>query len=355
MFLVRPAAGMMVAGAAVWMGVAAPAAQGAELAAWSAREPEKGRLLQLRREPGSDWRAAAGGSIPRVEAAPVRDYFKRASFVFGLERAVPGPAWLSIGFADTGYGVIAPAVGRTGKAVAQRDAHGAVLLNSGRLRHAVFRLTGGAEDRIVITGPGSLHSLSITDTAPEPEVLPEARPAFTLRRPMDLVITAGADAPTPEGLADALAYLRNHLPLMKALGFNGIESYVKWNFVERSPGVFDWSYYDAIVAELDRHGMKWFPLLIVGSAYALPDWFYESPDFIPFVCLEHNKAIEIPSIFGGKQEKYVRRFLGEFGKHYAARPSLLGIRLGPSGNYGEAQYPATGAWGYKGRPPANSR
>ncbi len=167
---------------------------------------------------------------------------------------------------------------------------------------------------------------------------------------MDLVITAGADAPTVEGLPDALAYLRNQLPLMKALGFNGIESYVKWNFVERTPGVFDWSYYDAIVAEVEKHGMKWFPLLIVGSAYALPDWFYESGENVPFVCLEHGKAIEIPTIFAGTQDKYVKRFLTEFGKHYGDSRSLLGIRLGPSGNYGEAQYPATGAWGYKGRP-----
>ena len=30
--------------------------------------------------------------------------------------------------------------------------------------------------------------------------------------------------------------------------------------------------------------------------------------------------------------------------------ALLGVRLGPSANYGEAQYPATGAWGYQGRP-----
>jgi hypothetical protein len=48
--------------------------------------------------------------------------------------------------------------------------------------------------------------------------------------------------------------------------------------------------------------------------------------------------------------KYVRRFLTEFGKHYGSNPALLGVRLGPTANYGEAQYPATGAWGYRGRP-----
>jgi hypothetical protein len=321
----------------------------AELVSWSAKQPAQGSGIVLTRGPGSEWRAVAG-AVAAVEVVPVRDYFKRASFKFRLERVVPGPAWLSAGFLDRGYGVLTPTVGAAGKGVAQRDAHGAAILNSGKLRHAVFHLPDGADTQISITGARFLHSIEITDTKPELEALPGAEPAFRLRRPMDLVITAGADAPTADGLPDALASLRNQLPLMKALGFNGIESYVKWNFVERSPGVFDWSYYDAIVAELEKHGMKWFPLLIVGSAYALPDWFYSSPDNIPFVCLEHNRAIEIPSIFGGTQERHVRRFLNEFGKHYAGRPPLVGIRLGPSGNYGEAQYPATGAWGYKGRP-----
>jgi hypothetical protein len=118
----------------------------------------------------------------------------------------------------------------------------------------VLRLAGGVDTKLVLTGVRFLHSVSISDTQPQIEALPEARRAFALRRPMDLVITAGADAPTVDGLPDALAYLRNQLPLMKALGFNGIESYVKWNFVERSPGVFDWSYYDAIVAEVEKHG-----------------------------------------------------------------------------------------------------
>jgi hypothetical protein len=59
--------------------------------------------------------------------------------------------------------------------------------------------------------------------------------------------------------------------------------------------------------------------------------------------------IEIPTIFSDHQVSYVRRFLSEFGKHYGSRKSLLGVRLGPSANYGEAQYPATGAWGYSSK------
>jgi len=117
---------------------------------------------------------------------------------------------------------------------------------------------------------------------------------------------------------------------------------VKWGLVERSPGVFDWSFYDSVVAELEKHDLKWFPMLVVGSGYALPKWFFESKDNVRFKCLEHGLEDDTQSIFYPAQEKYVRRFLAEFGRHYGGRKALLGVRLGPSGDYGEAQYPAIG-------------
>src|SRR5581483_5726779 len=184
-----------------------------------------------------------------------------------------------------------------------------------------------------IEGLPALRAVRLEDAPPPAEPAPAISPAIGLRKTAQLVTTAGADARTPAELPEALAAMRNLLPLARALGFNGIESYVKWNFVERSPGVFDWSFYDAIVDEVEKHGLQWFPLLIVG-----------------FVCLEHGRTNDIQSIFCDNQNKYVRRFLQEFGRHYGSRKALLGVRLGPSGNYGEAQYPATGAWGYKGGP-----
>src|SRR5581483_10725365 len=201
-----------------------------------------------------------------------------------------------------------------------------------------------------IEGLPALRAVRLEDAPPPAEPAPAISPAIGLRKTAQLVTTAGADARTPAELPEALAAMRNLLPLARALGFNGIESYVKWNFVERSPGVFDWSFYDAIVDEVEKHGLQWFPLLIVGSAYTLPDWYHDSAENVGFVCLEHGRTNDIQSIFCDKQNKYVRRFLQEFGRHYGSRKALLGVRLGPSGNYGEAQYPATRAWGYKGGP-----
>jgi hypothetical protein len=83
-------------------------------------------------------------------------------------------------------------------------------------------------------------------------------------------------------------------------------------------------------------------MLLAGSGYALPAWLYESPRNHGFVCLEHGITHDTQTIFDPFQTQYASRFIAEFGKHYGSRKSLLGIRLGPSGDYGEAQYPARG-------------
>ncbi len=177
----------------------------------------------------------------------------------------------------------------------------------------------------------------------------EVKPPFELKKPLQLVNTAGTDSPSREGLKNALESMRELLPYIKSLGFNGVESYVKWNFVEYEKGKYDWSYYDAVIALAAEYGMHWFPLIIGGSAYALPEWFREgTPGFKGFVCLEHGMENNVPTIFNDHQTPYVVDYLHELGRHYEGNKNVFGIRLGPSGNYGESQYPASGNWGYKG-------
>lgn len=156
--------------------------------------------------------------------------------------------------------------------------------------------------------------MSLTDSAPPLEPLPEAKAAVEFRVPSERVTTAAAEVTSVESLEEALAGLRNQLPLARALGFNGIESYVRWGFVERKPGVYDWSFYDALLAEIEKHGLQWFPMLLAGSGYALPEWFYESSENKGFVCLEHGIQHDTQTIFYGNQANYARRFIAEFGR-----------------------------------------
>jgi hypothetical protein len=278
----------------------------------------------------------------REEKAAPDDYFNRSAVEISIDPAPAGPAWVVVEYLDRGYALISAQPGTP-----QTRQWGVARINSGKVRRAWFGY-GKLPGKIRFYGlpPGAKFSVSATEPPREP--IPQTAPAIAFKSFPQRVTTAGADAQTPEGLPESLAAMRNMLPLVRALGFNGVESYVKWNFVERSPGVFDWSFYDAICDELDKHGLQWFPLLIAGSAYALPEWYHDSPDNKGFACLEHGISNAIQSVFCSTQDRYVERFLMEFGKHYGKRKTLLGVRLGPSGNYGEAQYPATGAWGYKG-------
>ncbi|MEN6535611.1 MAG: beta-galactosidase [Bryobacteraceae bacterium] len=315
-----------------------------EIARWEAGAPAKG--ITVTPSDGTTWttRDEAGVKIAAIE--PSADYFSMAGVRVEIQVPVTGAAWLVVEYLDRGYALITTSPG-----VAQRRQRGVARLNTGKFRRAVFEFDGTSlKEPIIINGAGFLRSISVFGSEPPVETTPSVPPAVKFSRPSQRVTTAGADASSPEDLPETLAAMRNLLPLAKALGFNGIESYVKWNFIERSPGVFDWSFYDAVVDELDKHGMQWFPLLIVGSAYTLPEWFHDSADNKGYVCLEHGQRNDIQTIFCGHQDRYVRRFLQEFGKHYGNRKTLLGIRLGPSGNYGEAQYPARGDWGYKGQP-----
>lgn len=292
---------------------------------------------------------------PAATPAPSTDYYERAALRFTpvVAHAGRNSSVLRIEYLDYNIG---PIVVHAGKTPAKPLA-GHIALGTERIRHALFQvgtLEKNAEIRImglsavteVVLKPkledGELEKVK----AESPGYIP---PRLELKRPMQLVMQVGADAPSLDQLPEALATMSEMCPLAASLGFNGVESYVKWNFVEREKGTFDWSFYDAIVAKAKEYNLKWFPLLIVGSAYTLPKWYHDSPENVGFTCLEHGKSNNIQSIFVENQSPYVKAFLNAFGRHYGPTGELLGVRLGPSGNFGESQYPAGGNWGYDGK------
>ncbi|MCI0514901.1 beta-galactosidase, partial [candidate division KSB1 bacterium] len=217
------------------------------------------------------------------------------------------------------------------------DAVGYTCLGTGRARQAIFRLKnpafqhrleGGTD--ILIAGIASLTKIMLTD-----QITPKERekvraeipvklvPKITLKNPMHLVTTAGISLDMNE-VDKSLERMHELCPLMKVLGFNGIETYVGWNFAEAMPGRFDWSAYDKIVKKAQEYDLKWFPLLIVGSAYTLPDWYFQPRENVGFKCLEHGASNPIQTIFCENQTPHVKRFLTEFGKHYEPMKALLG-------------------------------
>lgn len=296
---------------------------------------------------------------PETDPYTPRAY--RVVFPAALLNGLKSPV-LEIAYFDEGAGLIQPVL-RLGNAglIAGRQ-HSFTRLNTRKERTACFELSvpevceGNAD--LSITGLQLLRSIRIQPAYTEEQwsqavarVPRTVTPMVTLQRPADLVTTAGIRVmgmnPNPQ---DDIAALRELAPLAKVLGFNAIEMYVRWNVLEPDrEGSFDFSYYDSLVSVLQEYGLKWFPLLIVGSAYALPSWFIDSPDNVGFVCLEHGISNPIQSIWSPYHRRHVTRVLQAFGAHYEPANTLLGVRLGPSGNYGESQYPAGGNWPVEGK------
>ena len=215
--------------------------------------------------------------------------------------------------------------------------------------HPHLRISGLQYLRRIIMHPPLKESAWAAIAASVPT---DVAPMITLERPMDLVTTAGiaVHGDGNSSLASDLENAHNLAPLARVLGFNAIEAYMRWNVIEpEQEGVFDFSYYDALVERVQACGLQWFPLLIVGSAYALPNWFLEGEEDKGFVCLEHGVMNPIQSIWSPCHARHVTRVLRAFGEHYDGGGSLRGVRLGPSGNYGESQYPAGGNWPPEGK------
>lgn len=315
---------------------------GAPLARWVASNPQQSGGIRL---DAGNWAPETIAGRIYAHIPPTNDYYRRAAYRIRIDRKVEGPAWLVLEYYDRGLALIC-----VQPAPPQRMQSGVARLDSGKIRHAVFQYTqaelaGG----IVVEGLDLLGSITLESEAPPVEPLPEVQPRVQFHVPGERVTTSTFASDSLEDLSEAAAAHRNALPLMKALGFNGVETYVRWGWVEHKEGQWDWSYYDAILAEVERAGMQWFPMLLAGSGYALPAWLHDDPNRnIGFVCLEHGITHDTQTIFFPGQAVYAQEFIARFGQRYGGRKSLLGIRLGPSGDYGEAQYPARGP-GYKFR------
>lgn len=342
-----------------------PSLWSSEIARWEAGAPAKSSGIVLLASGDDHWSMSGRGGVPVAALAPNKDYYHRAQFEVRMTPRVHSPYWVVVEFLDEGYGLISALPGNAmdwryidalARPMPWSRQWGVARLNTGRLRRAVFHFDAPAEDPAADARSGEgiglhvyglqyLHSISVQDAEPAIDPIPEVKPAVQFARTFERDINIATDTPLGQE-AEGLAAVRNLAPLVRALGFNGVESYVQWNYVERRQGVFDWSHYDPIVAELQKYGLKWFPLLIVGSDYALPDWYRHSREDVPFECLEHHLAYHVQSIFCHYQDAHVQQFLNEFGRHYAHGKVLLGLRLGPSGNYGEAQYPAAGEFEY---------
>lgn len=217
------------------------------------------------------------------------------------------------------------------------------------LRYAEFqdRQNGGNDFRLHADGPLAVARIELSRTPPEgftpshdPQAYFEERPPVETPKGMTVIQQWQIHEPVSENqLADS-AY-----EAAKQGGITSLQSYVGWAQIEPRPGETDFSCYDPVVAQIERHGLKWLPFLITAPYIATPEWF-QAEHGVDSVCLEHGESIAIQSIWNPELRAGVRRFLEIFQSHYPAEV-IEALNLGISGNWGESIMVAGGGFGMK--------
>lgn len=135
-----------------------------------------------------------------------------------------------------------------------------------------------------------------------------------------------------------------HLRTLKSLGATSVQTYIYWNHVEKSPGVYDWSEYDAEIAIYQRVGLKWVPFIVMSPWYATPEFIRQTPGMPMLRCLDHQRDSQIPSIWSPALRSHIRTYLTKFSERYSPTGIIESVNIGISGDYGEAIYPVVGNW-----------
>lgn len=158
--------------------------------------------------------------------------------------------------------------------------------------------------------------------------------------PLEVCI-GGLDKSRVTELPNAVKEHRDRLPAFVVAGATSHESYVRWSMIEPELRKFDFGFFDTLLAEHEKAGIRWVPFLIAGPAYTLPDWFYRGQDDRGYICLEHNERCDIQSLWSPRLRPHISRVVRAFGSQYNGDKRLESVLLGITGNYGESIYPAS--------------
>lgn len=154
------------------------------------------------------------------------------------------------------------------------------------------------------------------------------------------------------------ALFRQQLAVAKHIGVDGVSVDVWWGLVERSGDQqFDWTYYDAIFADIQGAGLKIVPIMAfhqcggnVGDDcdIPLPAWIWQhyhalgvAPEDLQYQSEYGNRSVETVALWANQWilPQY-SEFMQAFAKRYAGLAehiSEINISMGPAG---ELRYPS---------------
>lgn len=121
---------------------------------------------------------------------------------------------------------------------------------------------------------------------------------------------------------------------MKDASVTAACDYLAWCRIEPEPGKWDWSFYDKSEQTLHSNGLQY---NIYAWLHFPPKWFTQSPDYVPYRCLEHNEVVEQTSIWAPGTLKAYDHFYKALAGHFGNKIDF--IRLSMPAEYGEIGCP----------------
>ncbi|OQB42729.1 MAG: Beta-galactosidase III [Candidatus Latescibacteria bacterium ADurb.Bin168] len=215
-----------------------------------------------------------------------------------------------------------------------------------RLVEPVFDHSGFHDADLKIIGSGPLVLSMVRISEERPEDFSDTDQMAHARRAEEHLSQSYPKASIPVSIGNIGAIFEERddsgvlnvppwLPLYKGMGVTAIQSYVRWSSIEREEGVWDWTFYDWVVAEAKKFGLKWVAFIMIGPWYAMPKWWLATSNNYRNRCLEHGQESWVQSIWSPVQLDYVERFMRKFAEHYPEE-LIESIMVGISGDFGES-------------------
>lgn len=121
---------------------------------------------------------------------------------------------------------------------------------------------------------------------------------------------------------------------MKSVSVSSVSDYLGWCRIEPEPGKLDWSFYDNNQQILQANGLSY---NVFSWLHFPPKWYMNTPDYVPYRCTEHDKPIQMTSLWAPGTLKIYDRFYKALAAHFGDKIAF--IRLATPSEFGEIGYP----------------
>ncbi|HCC30602.1 MAG TPA: beta-galactosidase, partial [Marinilabiliales bacterium] len=137
--------------------------------------------------------------------------------------------------------------------------------------------------------------------------------------------------------------IKKDIELMKAAGLNVVRlGHLAWDSYEPSDGVFDFAWFDNVMDEMDKAGIK---VILDIAIHPAPLWLHKKFPSIDVVDSKGN--VQYPNhrymddVGDPNYQKHAVRYTDSLSKHYANHPALIAFGIDNESGDGPISYSET--------------